>query len=119
MSFDSLAVQTAYYIAFNLTKALTAVIQRDSFLYWPFLASALVIALAVAFASRASSADGSFRGALRKGFSRTIWWHPSARADYRLYLANALVLPGLFAMLLFSEKHVVHWLDALTGGAAI
>src|SRR4051794_4478836 len=115
MSFDSLAAQTAYYIAFNLTKALTAIIQRDSFLYWPFLASAVVIALAVAVASRAA---GSFRAAVRKGFSRNVWWHPSARADYRLYLANALVLPVLFAVLLFSEKRVVHWLDALTGGAS-
>jgi sterol desaturase/sphingolipid hydroxylase (fatty acid hydroxylase superfamily) len=49
--------------------------------------------------------------------SRAVWWHPSARADYRLYFANALVLPALFGVLLFNAKHVVHWLDALFGGS--
>jgi sterol desaturase/sphingolipid hydroxylase (fatty acid hydroxylase superfamily) len=111
--------QAAYYVAFNLTKALTAVIQRDSFLYWPFVLSALVIALAVAVFSRsAADAGGSFRQALRAPFSRDRWWHPSARADYRLYLANALVLPALFGVVLFSEAHVVTFIDSMTGGGS-
>src|SRR5215216_2446775 len=109
MSFDShFIVDAAYYIAFNLTKAITAIIQRDSFLYWPFVLSALVIALVVAYVSTARESGRSFASALRAGFRRDVWWHPSARADYRLYVANALVVPALFAVLLFSEKHVVH-----------
>src|SRR5687767_3680865 len=103
------------YVAFNLTKAITAFIQRDSILYWPFALAALAIALAVAYASRRA---GGFGKSLRGGCSRELWWGASARADYRLYLVNALVLPGLFAFVIFSDKHVAGWLNAFAGGAA-
>jgi sterol desaturase/sphingolipid hydroxylase (fatty acid hydroxylase superfamily) len=50
--------QAAYYVAFNLTRALTAAIQRDSPLYWPFLVSALTIGLAVALYTRSGRRYG-------------------------------------------------------------
>jgi sterol desaturase/sphingolipid hydroxylase (fatty acid hydroxylase superfamily) len=104
------------YLASNLTKAVTALIQRDSILYWPYALTGLAIALAVAYAS--ARAGGSFAKSLRAGCSRELWWNASARADYRLYLVNALVVPVLFAWVLFSDKHVVGWLNAFAGGAA-
>ncbi|HEX2825387.1 MAG TPA: sterol desaturase family protein [Burkholderiales bacterium] len=118
MSFD---LQSAYhaltYLAYHLTKAVTAFIQRDSFLYWPFALSALLIAIAVAYAAHRARPAGSFASRLRASLSRELWWNASARADYRLYFANALLLPVVFGMVLFSEKQVVRWLDAITGGA--
>jgi sterol desaturase/sphingolipid hydroxylase (fatty acid hydroxylase superfamily) len=120
MSFDAQSAFPALtYLAYHFARALTAFIQRDSFLYWPFALSALLIAIAVAYAAHRAQSGTTFKSALRAGLSRKLWWHPSARADYRLYFANALVLPALFAMLLFSEKHVVRWLDALFGGAGV
>jgi sterol desaturase/sphingolipid hydroxylase (fatty acid hydroxylase superfamily) len=55
--------------------------------------------------------------ALREHFSGERWWHRSARADYRLYFANALLLPLLFGVLLFTDSHVVGMLDRLLGRA--
>jgi sterol desaturase/sphingolipid hydroxylase (fatty acid hydroxylase superfamily) len=111
--------QALHYLAFNVTKAVTALVQRESVIYWPFVLSALVIAVAVAYASRRSKPETSFTASLRGGLSRDLWWHPSARADYRLYFVNALVLPALFGVVLFGEKHVASWLDALIGGAPV
>src|SRR4051812_14229356 len=119
MSFDlNVLVQAAFYVSLNLTKALTAFIQRDSVLYWPFALSALLVAIAVAYVAHVKSGGMSFRAALRSGLSSKLWWNASTRADYRLYVANALVLPALFAFVLFSDKHVVRWLEGAFGGAA-
>jgi sterol desaturase/sphingolipid hydroxylase (fatty acid hydroxylase superfamily) len=107
-----------FYIAFRVTRAVTAFIQRDSFLYWPFLLSAGVLALVVAcFAARARPAPdkSSWSKSLWTSFSLRRWWHRSARADYRLYLANALVLPLLFGVVLFGDGHIVNLLNASFG----
>lgn len=117
MSFDTQSlVHALYYVVFHLTKAITAFNQRDSFLYWPFAASALLIAIAVAYVAHVKGRERSFGSRLRDGLSGRIWWNASARADYRLYFVNALVLPLLFGFVLFSDRHVVHWLDATFGG---
>lgn len=111
-----------YYLSVNLTQALTAISQRDSFLYWPFLVSAAVLALIVAgSAARGQSGPDqlSFWDHTRQYFSAAVWWHRSARADYRLYFANALILPVMFGVLLFSELHVVNWINAALGKAAV
>lgn len=107
-----------FYLSLNLTKALTAVVQRDSFLYWPFVLSALVIALIVAaFAVRTEAATEkrSWWKVVREYCSSAVWWHRSARADYRLYLANALLLPVIFGVLLFSDAHIVNTINAALG----
>jgi sterol desaturase/sphingolipid hydroxylase (fatty acid hydroxylase superfamily) len=122
MSIDPQSLHHAIvYLSFNLTKALTAVIQRDSFLYWPFLlaASALALIVAGAAARGQRSPNGqSFWKLTREYFRAAVWWHRSARADYRLYFANALMLPLIFGALLFSETHVVNLINAALGKAA-
>jgi hypothetical protein len=102
IDFQQALADLVYYAAYNLTRALTAFRQRESFLYWPFLLSAAAIALGL-WLYRARSA----RGFLAEYFCRRLWWHRSARADYRLYLLNALVLPVLFGFLLFNEHDLL------------
>ncbi len=112
---------TTYYVAFNFTKAATAVIQRDSFLYWPFLVSSVIIA-ALAWRWTVYAASGperrTWRQFVRDYFGAQIWWHRSARADYVLYAANALLLPLLFGYVLASETQVAAWIDAALGQPA-
>ena len=118
---------TVFYVTLQTGKALLAAIQRDSFLYWPFLVSSVVIA-ALAWRwtvyARSNPEGRSWRQFFADYFSARIWWHPSARADYALYFANALVLPLVFGYLLMSETQVAQWIgDALgesqaTGGSA-
>ena len=103
-----------YYLAFNFAKAVLAFLQRDSYLYWPFIVSTLAIMVVVAwFAARAQG--HGWRRQFRDYFSARVWWHPSARADYRLYFANALLLPLVFGWLLFADAHVAGLMDALLG----
>src|SRR6185436_20845036 len=100
---------TVFYVTLHLGKALTAALQRDSFLYWPFLVSSVIIAALAwrwSVQARAKSENRSWRQFITDYFGAHIWWHRSARADYALYFANALVLPLLFGYLLMSETQV-------------
>lgn len=108
---------TTFYVVVNIGKAFTAFLQRDSFLYWPFLISSVIIAaLAWGWVVRRSVPEKrSWRQFFSDYFGAQIWWHRSARADYVLYLANALVLPLLFGYLLMSETRVAAWIDASIG----
>lgn len=108
------------YAVFHLTKALLAALQRDSFLYWPFLVSSVAIA-ALAWRwrahARATAGERSWREFLREYFGARLWWHRSARADYALYFANALALPLVFGYLLANEAQVARWIATLTANA--
>ncbi len=107
---------TVYYLAFNLARAVLAFLQRDSYLYWPFLVSTLAIMVFAANrAARVAPQGRTWRRQFGEYFSRRIWWHASARADYRLYFVNALVLPALFGWLLFGDAQVIAFLDSLLG----
>lgn len=107
------------YARTQLAKAATAFTLPDSFLYWPFLVSALCLALlVVAFAARANENQTWWRS-LGGQFSSRIWWHRSARADYSLYFANALVLPALFAIVTFGDAQVVKALHGALGTAQL
>ena len=97
-----------YYLAFNFGRAVLAFLQRDSYLYWPFILSTLLIALVV-----------SRRRVLRAFFAKRIWAHDSARADYRLYFANALMLPLVFGWLMFGDAQVGALVDAVLGRRAL
>jgi sterol desaturase/sphingolipid hydroxylase (fatty acid hydroxylase superfamily) len=67
-------------------------------LFWPYLASALALALLGAAAGRVS---------LRRDvFSRDLWWHPSARADYLYFLLRAALSAFVIAPLLVSSTVV-------------
>jgi sterol desaturase/sphingolipid hydroxylase (fatty acid hydroxylase superfamily) len=122
MSIDPAILQSAigalYYVVFNITKALTVFLQPDSYLYWPFLLSTLLIVLLVSRLSGVTPAvDGSpaATGGWQAFFRWKLWWHRSARADYKIYFANALLLPILLAPLLFSDRTIAGLLDALFG----
>lgn len=86
-----------HYVAFHFTRAFMAFLQRDSYLYWPFLLSTAVLVWFVAKTSRGGAAGF---------FDRRIWWHASARADYRLYFLNALLFPALASVLLFGDARI-------------
>ena len=106
-----------YYVTVNFAKAVLAFLQRDSYLYWPFIVSTLAIMVVAAWFAARSESRG-WGGQLRDYFSARVWWHPSARADYRLYFANAIVLPLVFGWLLFSDAHVGALMDSILGRAA-
>ena len=111
---------TVFYIVVHAGKAVTAALQRDSFIYWPFLVSSVIIA-ALAWHwtvyARSNPEHRSWKRFFHDYFGAHIWWHRSARADYVLYLANALLLPVVFGFLLMSEKQVAGWLETAMGGA--
>ena len=100
-----------YYLAFHLTKALTAFVQRDSYLYWPYSASTVVIALTVLLirARRLGNTSqvATVWSAVQPHLAAHLWWHRSARADYRLYFTNALILPILLGALFIGEQMVL------------
>ena len=106
IDFLRLATDALYYVVFHFTRALLVFLQRDSYLYWPFLLSTLAIVLLMS--RMAAGATGNF-------FSVKLWWHRSARADYRVYLANMLVFPLLVAPLLLSDGQIAQWLGSMSG----
>ena len=67
-------------------------------IFWPYLVSALLVALLGAAFGRVS-----LRSEL---FTRALWWHPSARADYGLFVVRALISMLLVAPLLVSPTVV-------------
>jgi sterol desaturase/sphingolipid hydroxylase (fatty acid hydroxylase superfamily) len=77
-----------------LAVPLRAPLDHGTLLHWPFLLSALIIAL---LASK--FAPAALRS-LKNYFSSAVWWHPSARADYVYYLINGAFFPIIFAPLL-------------------
>jgi sterol desaturase/sphingolipid hydroxylase (fatty acid hydroxylase superfamily) len=100
------------------TKAVFAFLQRESFLYWPFLISTLIIGvLAWRFGYAQERADGkpAWRVFFQRYLGRSLWWHPSARVDYRFYLVNAVVFPLLLGPLLLGGNSIARLLEELTG----
>lgn len=94
---------------FEFTKAALAFRQRDSFLYWPFLVSTVLIAMLawrIGYARGSAESPSGWREFFGRYFGRALWWHPSARADYRFYLVNAIVFPLLLGPLIFGERAV-------------
>ncbi len=107
-----LFLDTEYFVIFHLFSALFAPVRSDSFLFWPFLLSSVVIAL-LAWAYWSHQGALGWRQVRERFLSARLWWHRSARADYRLYFVNALLFPALFGALLFRHQDVAVWLDAV------
>lgn len=80
----------------ELVRVLRYPLDTGQRLYSVYLLSALVLALAV-LAYRQWRAEGTWRplAVLRELFAARIWWHPSARLDYALFLLNPLLRPLL------------------------
>jgi sterol desaturase/sphingolipid hydroxylase (fatty acid hydroxylase superfamily) len=91
------------FVVTQLTKAATAVAQPDSYLYWPYLVSALLLALMVIGVAGSALDRQPWRDRVRQHFDIKLWWHRSARADYQLYFANAIVVPAIFAVVTFGD----------------
>ena len=95
-------------VALALFKPLFAFNQYDSFLYWPFLVAALVLAVLVFLLHR----DDGARNFFQRYFSRAIWGHDSAKADYKFYYVNGVLFPVIFAPLILSGA----WLSTQING---
>ena len=109
---------TVYSVTYHVASALLAFMQRDSYLYWPFIISTFAIAL---LAWRVGPARSGLKGAecwrefRRRFLSREIWGHPSARVDYSFYFVNAVLFPLLVGPLLFEEKTIAGLLESAFG----
>ena len=91
-----------------MVKPLFAFNQHDSFLYWPFLTVAFILAILV-FAFHRRDGDRNF---FKRYFSRKIWGHPSAKADYKFYYINGVLFPIIFAPLILSGAWIGSWAEA-------
>ncbi len=91
---------------------------RGSVFWWPYLASALVVALAGFWRARGGGAATAVLF-FRKYFTRALWAHPSAQADYAYYLVNAVLYPFIVAPLIVSggwiAARIAHALAAALG----
>jgi hypothetical protein len=109
-----------YAVTYHAASAVLAFLQRDSYLYWPFIVATIVIALAAwRFGPAKCGLEGAacWREFRRRFLSRELWAHPSARLDYQFYLVNALLVPLVMAPVLFNEKTIVALLDSGLGAA--
>jgi sterol desaturase/sphingolipid hydroxylase (fatty acid hydroxylase superfamily) len=98
-------------VLLNLAKALTPFMQRDSYLWWPYIVSSIVIALcAWRWLGAAGPSPRPWRDFWREYFGPQLWWHRSAQADYWLYAANALIVPAIFAVAIVDERQFAAWL---------
>jgi len=81
-----------------ILATLRAPLDQGTLLHWPFLACALVIAgLVFVVRRRAVGERPSIAGFVGKYFTAQVWWHSSARADYRYYFVNGALFPIVFA----------------------
>ncbi len=107
-----------FKVVFFFTKAVLVFFQPDSFLYWPFILSTLVIgALAwrLGYAKLQTHGTVSWREFRQRYLGKALWWHPSSRIDYRFYLLNAVLFPLLLGPWLFSENAIARLLDGYAG----
>jgi sterol desaturase/sphingolipid hydroxylase (fatty acid hydroxylase superfamily) len=102
--------ESLHYLLLHAAKALSPFMQRDSYLYWPFVVSALAIAAALW--------RRPWRDFWREYFAPEVWWHRSAQADYWLYFANALLIPALFAFVVVDERQLAGLLGFSPTGTA-
>lgn len=115
-----------YKLVFTTTLVVVtpffAFLHRDSFIYWPFILSTLVIAmLAWRFTRARGDLDpgkAHWREFFDRYLSRRIWWHASAKADYRYYLINGMLFPLIAGPVLFSSDTVVRALGSVFGAPA-
>jgi sterol desaturase/sphingolipid hydroxylase (fatty acid hydroxylase superfamily) len=115
--------ETNYSLTFHATVAvlrpLLTFLHRDSYLYWPFLVSTLLIGMLAWRCTRARGDLDPGKPIWKTFFSRYLgrglWWHPSARLDYRFYFINAILFPLLIGPLLFSSDTLARALDAWLG----
>lgn len=111
--FQGTALVIAPFVAF---------LHRDSFLYWPFIISTLLIAMLAWRYTRARGDMDAGKPHWKEFFSRylgrRLWWHPSSRLDYRYYIVNGILFPLVVGPLLFSAVWVSGALNGVFGSPA-
>lgn len=112
---SELLTESLRYVAFHSAKAIGMVFDSDSYLYWPYIASSIAIAALAWRWTATSSAPRTWQAFFDEYFGSKLWWHRSARADYWLYLANAIVVPALFALLLLDAREVASAISTAAG----
>jgi sterol desaturase/sphingolipid hydroxylase (fatty acid hydroxylase superfamily) len=95
---------------------------QGSVFWWPYLASAFVIALAGFWLARGGG-PATAAAFFRRYFSRRIWAHPSAQADYAYYMVNSVLYPFMVAPLIVSggwlAATIARGLDAALGAPPV
>lgn len=114
---DTWLYSKLYVSAILLWRSLTVFMQEDSFLYWPYLLSTLLIGMLAWRLGRARRATepANWKAFFKRHCGSALWWHPSARADYRFYLVNAVLFPLLVGPFLLGGNRVLSWLDGWLG----
>lgn len=109
-------VQVVYFMVYQLGLALAAPLIWRSELYWVYLCSGLAIAWLFwklyLVKSAPSGANASF---FKTYFSKDIWWHPSAKTDYRFYLLNAVFMAWITSQFWLTDSTLGGWLDIVFG----
>ena len=108
-----------------LARASLFFLDRTSPLYWPYLLGTILFAL-IGWRLFERKPGEPARGFLRRHFAAAHWWHPSARADYRFYLINAVIFalavtPLLLSAAWFADRvkdALGYWLGASPGRTA-
>ncbi len=105
--------QTVYFLVYQVGTALAAPLILRSELYWVYLCSGFVIAWLtwkIYLLKSASAANGFFK----TYFSKDIWWHPSAKTDYRYYLINAVLMAWITSQFWVTDRGLVEFLNQAT-----
>lgn len=94
MDIVALLEQMASVFLQELSILVSKPVTGSSHLYWPFLISTVVLAL-ISYAVYERKKGFSLRKALRFCFPKEIYLHPSAIVDYKVFVANAFVVPTM------------------------
>ena len=110
-------LQKSYQAAYLVSRAAFPFLQEDSYLYWPYMISTLVIGmLAWRFGhARRAGENGGWRTFFKRYCGADLWWHASARADYWFYLFNAAFMPLVLGPLLLSSETAIKLLNQWLG----
>ncbi len=116
---EEIVYKVVFQVVYQTLKPLVAFLHRDSFLYWPFILSTLLIAMLAWRFTRArgdlESSNPHWKEFFDRYLSRRLWWHASSRLDYRFYFINAILFPLIAGPLLFSTDSIATALGSLTG----
>jgi sterol desaturase/sphingolipid hydroxylase (fatty acid hydroxylase superfamily) len=107
-----------YFLVYQLGMALAAPLMLRSELYWVFLCSGLVIAW-VTWKFYLVKRTESSKSFFKTYFSKDIWWHPSAKTDYRFYLINAVLMAWITSQFWLTDRTLASWLDMAFGTAPL
>ncbi len=109
--------QAIFYLIYQLGMALAAPLILRSELYWVYLLSGLAIAWLSWKLYLVQRADQT-KGFVKTYFSKDIWWHPSAKTDYRYYLINAVLMAWITSQIWITDRSLVEILNQATSSPA-